>query len=77
MPPLAPKLTGSAVNRLPNQSMGSFGYRTSGPVGSTNYMQNPVMSGAGMPRALPQQPQGGDHPLLPMYEPRGTNARVR
>lgn len=60
MPDVSPKILNQSTNSTnPAQGMGSFGY-----------MQNPVMQGAGMPQALPQQAQGGAFKPLPMYQPK-------
>ena len=49
---------GRDLQSTPGASNGSFGY-----------MQNPMMSGAGMPQALPMQASGTAYPKVPMYEP--------
>lgn len=57
-------MPGPVQPKAPSTAMGSFGY-----------MQNPVMNGAGMHRALPQQAQGGNYPTLPMFQPQAQTVK--
>jgi len=59
MPTPKTPMNSPVAPNMQNQAKGSFGY-----------LQNPVMSGAGMPRAMPMQAQGTPYRPAPMFEPR-------
>lgn len=48
---------------------------TTNAQGSFGYLQNPVMSGAGMPAARPMNPAGQAYKPLPMFEPKSVKVK--